>query len=41
MTTGVNIPDQKRKYGGFHATVGWDPASGLGTPNWPKLVQAL
>ncbi|KAF8141189.1 peptidase S8/S53 domain-containing protein [Boletus edulis] len=25
---------------GFNATVGWDPVTGLGTPNLPKLFQA-
>jgi len=22
---------------GFHAVEGWDPATGLGTPNYPKM----
>lgn len=26
---------------GFSAVPGWDPASGLGTPNYPKLRDAL
>ncbi|KAH7883232.1 peptidase S8/S53 domain-containing protein [Phlebopus sp. FC_14] len=25
---------------GFNATVGWDPVTGLGTPNFPKLLNA-
>jgi len=25
---------------GFNATVGWDPVTGLGTPNFPKLLAA-
>ena len=25
---------------GYEATEGWDPASGLGTVNWPEFVQA-
>ena len=25
---------------GYAATEGWDPASGLGTVNWPEFVQA-
>ena len=40
VTKGVNNHHNK-KYGGFEATVGWDPATGVGTPNWPKLVAAL
>jgi tripeptidyl-peptidase-1 len=24
---------------GFPAVVGWDPSSGLGTPNYPKLLK--
>jgi tripeptidyl-peptidase-1 len=24
---------------GFPAVVGWDPSSGLGTPNYPKMLQ--
>lgn len=26
---------------GFTAVPGWDPVTGLGTPNYPKLVEAL
>ncbi|KAH8992200.1 peptidase S8/S53 domain-containing protein [Lactarius akahatsu] len=26
---------------GFPATVGWDPVTGLGTPNWAKLLAAV
>ncbi|KAH9032915.1 family S53 protease [Lactarius pseudohatsudake] len=26
---------------GFPATVGWDPVTGLGTPNWVKLLAAV
>ena len=26
---------------GFHAAPGWDPITGLGTPNFPKLLDAL
>jgi len=40
VTKGVNDHEHKRN-GGFHAAVGWDPASGVGTPNWPKLVAAI
>lgn len=25
---------------GFNATHGWDPVTGLGTPNFPKLLAA-
>ncbi|KIJ66024.1 hypothetical protein HYDPIDRAFT_87864 [Hydnomerulius pinastri MD-312] len=25
---------------GFNATIGWDPVTGLGTPNFPKLLKA-
>ena len=25
---------------GFNATIGWDPVTGLGTPNYPKLLAA-
>jgi tripeptidyl-peptidase-1 len=24
---------------GFNATAGWDPVTGLGTPNYPKLLE--
>ncbi|RMZ85330.1 hypothetical protein DV737_g786, partial [Chaetothyriales sp. CBS 132003] len=27
-------------YAGWNATVGWDPVTGLGTPNFPKLAEA-
>ncbi|KAI8952269.1 subtilisin-like protein [Xylaria longipes] len=27
-------------YASWNATAGWDPVSGLGTPNFPKLLQA-
>jgi len=26
---------------GFNSTIGWDPVSGLGTPNYPELYQAF
>ncbi|KAJ5729534.1 uncharacterized protein N7483_004042 [Penicillium malachiteum] len=26
---------------GFHAAVGWDPVTGLGTPNYPALLKAF
>lgn len=26
---------------GFSAAAGWDPVTGLGTPNYPKLLAAL
>ena len=26
---------------GFHAASGWDPVTGLGTPNYPKLLEAF
>ncbi|KAI1812867.1 subtilisin-like protein [Poronia punctata] len=28
-------------YASFNATKGWDPVSGLGTPNFPKLLKAV
>ena len=27
-------------YVGFRALAGWDPATGMGTPDYPKLLQA-
>lgn len=27
------------KSAGFHATEGWDPVTGLGTPNFPKMLE--
>jgi len=27
-------------YASWNATAGWDPVSGLGTPNFPKLLKA-
>lgn len=36
ITTGTN---QGCGTKGFNATKGWDPVTGLGTPNFPKLVQ--
>jgi tripeptidyl-peptidase-1 len=27
------------KCAGFNATVGWDPMTGWGTPNFPELVK--
>lgn len=24
---------------GFHAAKGWDPVTGLGTPNYPKMLE--
>lgn len=24
---------------GFEATIGWDPVTGLGTPNYPKMLK--
>jgi tripeptidyl-peptidase-1 len=26
---------------GFNATIGWDPVTGLGTPNFPKLLEVF
>jgi tripeptidyl-peptidase-1 len=26
---------------GFSAEVGWDPVTGLGTPNYPKLLELV
>ena len=37
VTTGVN-DEGEFAHGGFHAAPGWDPATGLGTPNFAKLA---
>jgi tripeptidyl-peptidase-1 len=39
VTTGTN--DAGNRKGGFDAAKGWDPATGLGTPDYTKLAQAL
>lgn len=39
VTKGCNDHEHK-KNGGFAAVKGWDPATGVGTPNWPKLLKA-
>ena len=38
VTVGMNKPDAACGKVGFPATVGWDAASGLGTPNYAQLV---
>jgi len=32
------LPTPVVPYASWNATVGWDPVSGLGTPNFPKLL---
>jgi hypothetical protein len=39
VTTGNNAADPTVP--GFNATTGWDPVTGLGTPNAATLVPAL
>ena len=39
ITKGTN--DYGKKTGGFTATKGWDPVTGLGTPDFQKLKDAL
>ncbi|RMD41561.1 hypothetical protein DV735_g3563, partial [Chaetothyriales sp. CBS 134920] len=34
------LPGKFVAHAGWNATVGWDPVTGLGTPNFPKLVAA-
>jgi tripeptidyl-peptidase-1 len=31
----------KNQCQGFLATAGWDPVSGLGTPNYPAMIKAM
>lgn len=40
---GPDSDDQPSKCGndGFSAVPGWDPVTGLGTPNYPRLLKAL
>lgn len=38
VTTGNNSICQ---VDGFSAVEGWDPASGLGTPDYPKLLEVF
>lgn len=33
------IPNAMCKGKGFNATEGWDPISGLGTPNYPDMLE--
>ena len=40
VTHGVNDHEHKRD-GGFAAAKGWDPATGVGTPNFPRMLAAL
>jgi tripeptidyl-peptidase-1 len=40
VTRGV-IDGGKKRNGGFAAIKGWDPATGVGTPNWPRMLAAL
>lgn len=40
----IFIGNNSGKYcpiGGFQAVSGWDPASGLGTPKYPKLLEVF
>ena len=39
-----DVVEGNNKHGkcvGFNATAGWDPMTGLGTPNWPGLLGAV
>jgi len=40
VTTGNNNAGQRTK-GGFDAAEGWDPVTGVGTPNYAKLEKAI
>ena len=40
VTKGVNDAGSKR-YGGFTAVAGWDPATGVGTPNFEAMAKLL
>ena len=35
ITNGTNVGCGTE---GFHAASGWDPATGLGTPNYPRML---
>lgn len=39
ITTGYNLGCNAAV--GFNATPGWDPVTGLGTPNYPKLLDVF
>ncbi|GJJ14188.1 hypothetical protein Clacol_008450 [Clathrus columnatus] len=39
ITTGGNIGCDGNVGSGFNASVGWDPVTGLGTPNFSKLLE--
>ena len=41
ITSGVNEGCSSFGGGGYPAAVGWDPVTGLGTPNYEKMAQAL
>lgn len=36
ITNGTNVGCGSQ---GFHAAKGWDPATGLGTPNYPRMLE--
>jgi tripeptidyl-peptidase-1 len=40
VTTGNNGGRNGAKYG-FNAVAGWDPATGLGTPNFEELAKVV
>ncbi len=40
VTTGSNSGENGGK-SGFYAAKGWDPCTGLGTPNFSQLVQRI
>ena len=40
VTHGVNDEGSKT-HGGFAASTGWDPATGVGTPNFAAMLKAL
>ena len=40
VTHGVNDEGSKT-HGGFAASAGWDPATGVGTPNFAAMLKAL
>ena len=40
VVVGIIDHGNKKKNGGFEAVKGWDPATGVGTPNWPRMLAA-
>jgi tripeptidyl-peptidase-1 len=40
VVVGIIDHGNKKRNGGFEAIKGWDPATGVGTPNWPRMLAA-